>query len=422
MLRSLQSVVSLACLSSLALAQSTYVVDDSGGPGVNFTDLPTAIAAASPGDRLLVQEGSYSSFVLDKGLAVLAQGSVQTGDVTVTGIPAGDVAVLAGMNTRVIDISQCAGAVLLDQIAATNTPSNAFQTSRFYVARVRTSADVRFQRCQLVAPDMGTTNDTGPTGLLADGSRVEVTMSTVQGGAGGNVPSSGCWDGNPGGKGIWVYNSARVHIALSTVKGGNGSNGTNNCGVGGDGGDALRVEGSSSAIVAGIPTNLLRGGAAGTPNHSGTGILAGAGGWVAGGSELLHSGVTFVSGGAGVSPNSPSATLVTPADPTLRLDGTTSAGESVLLSMFGVGGFNARLQQGSRPLVDDDGWVEIERLNNRIRLHPLGPIPSGGELSLGLTVPSSAPAGWTRVFQGYEIDSATNTLVQRTNSVFVVVR
>jgi len=58
--------VTLAALASLSLAAlgsaSTYVVDSSGGVGSDFTDIPPAIAAAQPGDVLLVLSGNYSGF------------------------------------------------------------------------------------------------------------------------------------------------------------------------------------------------------------------------------------------------------------------------------------------------------------------------------------------------------------------------
>ncbi|MCI0585418.1 MAG: hypothetical protein L0323_01095 [Planctomycetes bacterium] len=71
------------------LLQNIWVVDDNGGPGVNFTDIPPAIAAASDGDVLLVQPGTYSHFVLSgKGLRILGAGAANTTIVNPTiGLP-----------------------------------------------------------------------------------------------------------------------------------------------------------------------------------------------------------------------------------------------------------------------------------------------------------------------------------------------
>jgi len=103
-------------LISLALAfQATvWTVDDSGGPGVDFTDLPPAIAAASPGDVLLVRAGSYSKPIVNKGLSIHAdQGAVVTvAGLRVESIPAGERVTLSGLTSPANGlISSCAGMV-----------------------------------------------------------------------------------------------------------------------------------------------------------------------------------------------------------------------------------------------------------------------------------------------------------------------
>ena len=49
-------------------AQRTWIVDKKGGPGVDFTDIPPAIAAATAGDRIEVRANAqpYTSFTLSK--------------------------------------------------------------------------------------------------------------------------------------------------------------------------------------------------------------------------------------------------------------------------------------------------------------------------------------------------------------------
>src|SRR5262245_21258714 len=59
-------------LTALLWCQTSWTVDAAGGPGVNFTDIPPAIAAAADGDVLLVAGGMYSGFsVTGKGLKIL---------------------------------------------------------------------------------------------------------------------------------------------------------------------------------------------------------------------------------------------------------------------------------------------------------------------------------------------------------------
>jgi len=48
----------LALLVATAAAQDgVLVVDAAGGPGSQFTDIPPAVAAARPGDRIVVRAG-----------------------------------------------------------------------------------------------------------------------------------------------------------------------------------------------------------------------------------------------------------------------------------------------------------------------------------------------------------------------------
>lgn len=422
-MRTVVSKVALAlALAPLAYGQATtWVVDDSGGAGVNFTDIGSAIAAASPGDRVLVRDGTYAAFTLDKGLFVLGTGLVQTGNVTVTGVPQGSVAALANLRTRQISVNACGGPVLFDSILATTTPAAIFSSAQYDLAVVIASLDVRFQRCELIAPAMNTANFPGADGLVVSGSRVELSSSRVQGGNGGKVPNSGCWEGNKGGTGLVLQNGARVHAARSSGLGGNGSNGTNLCGMeGGDGGHGAWIDATSSCVIAGISTDSFRGGLAGSPDlgtlRDGSGVFVGFGG------ELRHSGVTILAGDPSAPDISGSATLAVPADPTLEFIGVPQAGNAVQFLARVQSGYVLRLQQGNVPLVIDDAAAEIERLNNRIRIHPLGQVPNTGSLALDLTVPAFAPPGWLRIFQGYEIDGAANTLVQRTNSAFTLVR
>src|SRR4030095_4173101 len=68
-----------ALLGSFASAQSTWIVDDTPGPGVHFTSLPAAVAAAASGDTLLVAPRHYEPFHVDsKALTILGDGHVTT--------------------------------------------------------------------------------------------------------------------------------------------------------------------------------------------------------------------------------------------------------------------------------------------------------------------------------------------------------
>jgi hypothetical protein len=87
--RPLHLAWAFAVLSTPALA-TTYVVDDNGGPGVDFTTISAAVAAAQPGDLILVLDGTYSGFTLTKGLTVMGSGVVTVqGAIEIANVPAG---------------------------------------------------------------------------------------------------------------------------------------------------------------------------------------------------------------------------------------------------------------------------------------------------------------------------------------------
>ena len=53
-------------------SSKTWIVDDDGGPGVDFTDIQPAIDAAAPGDLIVVRNGDYNGFILFKDLILAA--------------------------------------------------------------------------------------------------------------------------------------------------------------------------------------------------------------------------------------------------------------------------------------------------------------------------------------------------------------
>ena len=97
-------------------AAGTFIVDDDGP--ADFPDVPAAIAAAAPGDLILVRDGNYSSFILEEGVAIVADGGAEPqwdeGFAWVRNVPAGQTAALAGLNLQTLRIQACDGTVLVD--------------------------------------------------------------------------------------------------------------------------------------------------------------------------------------------------------------------------------------------------------------------------------------------------------------------
>ncbi len=87
-------VVLLALLLPSVAGAGTLVVDASGGG--DFPDLPPAIAAAAPGDTIVVRDGVYSAFTVGKPLVLVAEAgqTPAAAAAVVTGIPpAGEVSI-----------------------------------------------------------------------------------------------------------------------------------------------------------------------------------------------------------------------------------------------------------------------------------------------------------------------------------------
>ena len=99
-------------LATSTHAQTTWVVDDTPGPGVDFTSIAAGVAAAANGDTLLVMPGSYGPFqVSGKALSIVGDGSAttfvqlpssypSTNYVVIQGVPAGTSFRVSGLSIR----------------------------------------------------------------------------------------------------------------------------------------------------------------------------------------------------------------------------------------------------------------------------------------------------------------------------------
>ena len=422
MRQSFSTCIALLALTSIATSQSTtFVVDDSGGAGVNFTDIPSALSAANDGDVVLVQAGNYAGFTLIRGVRIIGHGVVQTGNVRIDSTTAGTTAVIAGMSVAQLDLVNCSGAVLFDDVVATDSGLNMAIAHDYIVATVTCCSDVRFHHCQIVAPSYTIGDQQGRNGLGVVDSRVELSRCVVRGGVAHTGYS--CYIGLPGGTALSASGS-RLDIALSDLRGGTGGDGDAFCSAeGGDGGHGLVLSNGSSAVVCGTASNAIRGAANGQPS---LGIASpGYGAYLGSGTTMRWSGVQFFSGSSGIAAIAGATAGVihaVPDDPTIDLASADVAGSTMSFTFNGIPGDWSRLQQGTAPIVVDDGLAAIERLDNRFRQHALGITPPSGVITYPILTPPNAAPGWLRIFQGYALDGTTGVLEQRTNSVFVIVR
>lgn len=153
-------------------AQTTWIVDRGGSPGAHFADLPPAVAAAAPGDTILVRADAflqpYSPFTTGKGLRVIGLDqpllSTAHAAVRIQGVAASQRFVLAGFDAPRdqdlrVAVADCAGPVHLENLHAVEPG--------FFLP---SSAAIDIARCALV-----TLRDVEGFGLPA----VEIRASTV---------------------------------------------------------------------------------------------------------------------------------------------------------------------------------------------------------------------------------------------------
>jgi len=120
----------LATTAALS-AQTTWIVNPGGGPGVHFTDLPAAVAAANDGDTIVVQWGPFltgvTGFTTNKGLTIVSDSQVlldtMSTAVTISGLPAGRQFRLLGFagprdHEMFVRVQNCAGEVHLENLHA----------------------------------------------------------------------------------------------------------------------------------------------------------------------------------------------------------------------------------------------------------------------------------------------------------------
>jgi len=274
-------IVLLVLLRGAAAAQSLITVDDSGG--ADFTSIADALAAAAPGDRILVQAGDYAAFTLDKNVVVVGEGSGEipqvSGLVLVTTTSG---ATVVNLQLQRLHVQGAAGTLLFDMVIVRDE-----QLSGCPTTLVEASERVAFQRSSLNGAAGSAT--CASEGLVARSSYVLLADCTVEGGRGASDPLAG-QDGRPG---VLSEDGAVVDAVHCIVRGGDGGKGTQPGSTGGDGGPALRVtSGTQMRVITHDDHNLFgglggAGGVGGVPGSVAPYTVDGAG-------TLLSSGATYV--------------------------------------------------------------------------------------------------------------------------------
>ncbi|MEM7305457.1 MAG: hypothetical protein AAF682_02245 [Planctomycetota bacterium] len=273
--------------AAAGLTPSVHTVDDTPGTGADFADIQTAIDFAADGDTILIFEGDYPAFVLDgKDVALEADNlaEVFVGGSTIRNIPAGSEVLLRRLNFLATDtdallVEQCGGTVWVEECGFDSELSEGtFQPGGDGLV-LDTVADARVLR-SFVSGGHGSSElflfvvaQPGGAGLRAKDSSVVLMDSLVTGGHGGGAAFYGILHGGDGGDAVALEGST-LQAWGNNIQAGNGGYGDYCdcpggliCGIPGTGGDAIEVVAASTTpSVELLDTTLL----AGAPGLSGS--------------------------------------------------------------------------------------------------------------------------------------------------------
>ncbi|MFO1051255.1 MAG: hypothetical protein U1F36_03445 [Planctomycetota bacterium] len=142
----------LAWIGAVPLvAQTDWIVDATGGG--HFTDLPQAVAAAAPGDGLIVRAGSYTGTTINFGLRIVGTTSarVTSGVLVIQAVPVSQGVSIANLTVESgVTIDSCPGPIVLDACAMVRSGGTSATMSNTAL-RIMNSAHVAVHRCTVVS-------------------------------------------------------------------------------------------------------------------------------------------------------------------------------------------------------------------------------------------------------------------------------
>lgn len=254
--------MSLFCAVALSFAPvgSTITVDDDGP--ADFPTIAEAIAAAAPGDIVLVAAGNYGPFFLDRRLRILgATGTARprVGGLSVLASAAGFV--VAGLDFRDAAVQQVHAHAILDDCSF-----GVFVESASSAALTISACDqLEVSRCTATGmTGIGVLpGQAGRPGMLIEISRVMLVDCAVRGGAGYHPTGGGHQSGGDGGCAVVLRKFSSVSIiGVRYVVG--GAAGLGSCGLGTCDSDGTAGGGvcaiNSDLTLRGVPEDVIAGG------------------------------------------------------------------------------------------------------------------------------------------------------------------
>lgn len=405
-----RSLVASFAILVPSVSASTWVVDVTPGPGVDFTSISDATAVAVTGDVILVRAGTYGGFTLSTSAVVLGEpGATVNGDVHVANNALLGHAALVHLTLQSLYVDPSSGGVLLEDLVVRPGTIASGQSA---LVQVSGGYDVRLR-------------DVDVDGILQGIAAVSITSSRVEIAGGRFVGGKGRSHdpiGFPlppenGGDGIVANGSSDVHVSRAEARGGAGGDlpagATCGCLIAGHGGIGIRVNAGAKLLLTGPSSALVKGGAAGIgidcpyDGRPGNGVVVdfAASARVSGATVVGESSRAFC-GGFPASPIVGPYTVPGTPDPTLSVSGVLAAGQLVTYTLTGTPGLSARVYFGRILSVTDLPFVSEDRLTLPIRSFNLGVIPPSGQVSLTILLPSYLPRGFLVSAQG----EATTTL------------
>ncbi len=232
-MRTMCSLLALCAPAITAPAQQTWIVDSQNRPGTQFTDIQPAVDAATPGDRIVVRDGSYSTATVGKGVWIDGQpGAVISTPLVgpalvVSNLPAGQTcrvsSLVAGTLGTRVEVISCAGTVHIEDFGSAGLPGRILDTTdsaRISLARcggttpaaIRiTRSNVNVTQCTLEGFDSQLLLP-GPSSpavdLIAGTAELSDTVATGGDGLWGSTP----WYGYSGSPAVKVGSGARVRV------------------------------------------------------------------------------------------------------------------------------------------------------------------------------------------------------------------